>query len=325
MASSLDIVCVGEALVDLLPDALGKRGRDVEAWTRSPGGAPANVAIGLARLGAKSGLVGVVGEDEFGHFLCERLAADGVDVSRLRRTTEGRTGLAFVSLTETGERSFCFYRVESAETFFDHRDLAPEYVKAARIVHVGTNSLVKPKAREAVLSTVATARAAGTLISCDPNLRLKLWSEPQLLKGLLAELLPQCAVVKLSSDEIAFVLGTTDVAEAAAELARMGVKLAVITEGERGATFAWKGALHQVPEPKVDVVDTTGAGDGFTTGLLYGLTRVPALDDLSETQLTNIVRLGCALGSRVCGALGAVAALPRREQLGAALPVWLTA
>src|SRR5579863_3373976 len=115
MAREFDVICVGEALVDFLPESAGKPVRDVERWTRCSGGSPANVAIGLSRLGCNVGFSGVVGEDEFGAFLQSALAAEGIDVEGVRTTREARTGLAFVALSESGERSFTFYRKPSAE------------------------------------------------------------------------------------------------------------------------------------------------------------------------------------------------------------------
>jgi fructokinase len=310
---TLDVICVGEALVDFLPDTPGLV-RNVEHWHRCPGGAPANVAIGLSRLGARSALVGVVGEDEFGHFLCEQLSADGVDVSHLRRTTEGRTGLAFVSLTKDGERSFCFYRHESAESFFDDRDVHADFIAKSRVVHFGTNSLVRPAARAAVLKTVALAREAGAVVSCDPNLRLNLWPKPQELKDLLDALLRQCQVVKLSAEETEFVLGTADVEASLRSLKAAGVALPVVTSGADGAAFLWEDRVHRVPAPRVEVVDTTGAGDGFTAGLLSRISKAD-FARLSLEEIRSAVMLGCRVGSHVVQALGAVTALPKRSEV----------
>jgi fructokinase len=315
----VEVICIGEALVDMLPSVPG-RVRDVEAWTRCPGGAPANVAIGLARLGAKVALVGVVGNDEFGHFLCERLATEGVDVSHLRRTDEGRTGLAFVSLTSSGERSFCFYRTQSAEGFFDQRDVDAPFLTQSRFVHVGTNSLIKPGSRAAILDAIAAARAGGAFISCDPNLRLSMWPDPSELKAIIGKILPNCTVVKMSHEETSFVLDTEDVETALVALQRLGVRIPVVTLAEKGAAFLWEGKVHMVPAPSVRVVDTTGAGDGFTAGLLYRLSRTD-LTTLTLAELTRAVTLGCNIGSTVVQALGAVTGLPKRKEVES----WLSA
>jgi fructokinase len=320
-AEPLDVVSVGEALVDFLPDRRGQRVRDVARWTPCLGGAPANVAVGLARLGARSALVGVTGDDEFGAFLREGLAREGVDVSSLRSEPGGKTGLGFVSLTASGERSFVFYRDHSAEKRLGPRDLsrARALLRRAAVVHVGTNSLLEPQARTAVLSAVAAAGARGQITSCDPNLRLHLWRRPAVLKRLLDRLVPRCAVLKLSEEEIAFVTGTSDVEVALERLARRGVVLAVVTRGAKGASVRFQGQTRHVPSPRVKVVDTTGAGDGFTAGLLYALTRqARTREQLAALELAVVegaARFGCLVGAHAVTKLGAVAGLPRLSTL----------
>jgi fructokinase len=323
----LDVVCVGEALVDFLPEESGRRVREVTAWRPCVGGSLANVSVGLARLGARSAYVGVLGEDEFGHFLRERLAAEGVDVSRLRQTAEAKTGLVFISLDARGERSFSFYRTLSAERLLGERDVDPSFLGRARVVHCGTNSLLLPEAREAMLRTVETGRAAGRIVSCDPNLRLHAWEEPEVLRALLGRLLPRCTVVKLSEEEVSFATGRADAEEALRHLAGEGVLLPVVTLGAAGAAFLWRGEVVRVPAPRARVVDTTGAGDGFVAGFLYGLTRryadVTALAGASREELEALATFACGVAARVVEQVGAVAGLPRLSEVRALLPSWL--
>jgi fructokinase len=322
---SHDVVCLGEALVDFLPDARGKRVREVTRWTPHVGGAPANVAVGVARLGGTSALVGVTGDDEFGHLLKSRLGVEGVDTRALRQTTQGKTGLGFVSLTHDGERSFTFYRQRPAESFLSHEDVAGAraMLDRARVLHLGTNSLLRPAARAGALKAATRAARAGQLVSCDPNLRLHLWPKPERLKHLLERLLPTCAVVKLSHEEIEFVTGTAKVDKALGVLARWGVPLAVVTLGPDGAAFRFGTKTGAVPAPRVEVVDTTGAGDGFTAGLLYGVTRQctrrEELMAMSFERVERLVGLGCVVGSHVVQKLGAVDGLPRARQVRGAL------
>ncbi|XXF75486.1 carbohydrate kinase [Myxococcaceae bacterium GXIMD 01537] len=325
MTTALDVVCIGETLVDFLPTAAGRRVRDVEAWVPCTGGSLANVAVGLARLGARSGMVGVVGADEFGHLLRERLLSEGVDVSHLRQTAEARTGLVFISLDARGERSFTFFRTRSAEFLLGHRDVDPDYLGHARAVHFGTNSLHLPEAREAMERMASLGREAGRIVSCDPNLRLHAWADPSELKPLLGRLLPLCSVVKLSDDEIQFVTGTSDPEAALHHLGGLGVPLPVVTLGPKGAVFLWKGELTRVSAPAArEVVDTTGAGDGFMAGFLYGLTRrygnAGALLGASREELAELAAFGCVVGSRVVEHLGAVAGLPRAQEVAGLLP-----
>lgn len=324
-----DVVCVGEALVDFLPDRPGRLVREVKRWRPCLGGAPANVAVGVARLGGRSALVGVTGSDEFGCFLKDGLAAEGVDVSWLRQTEEGKTGLGFVSLTRAGERSFSFYRTRAAETFLSPADTggAAEPLARAKVVHFGTNSLVQAPAREAVQAALERAQAAGRITSCDPNLRLHLWPEPAALRGLLDALVPRCAVFKLSDEECGFVTDRSDAEGALAALEARGVLLPVVTLGAKGAALRFKGRTAFVPAPPAKVVDTTGAGDGFTTGLLWGLTRLygsrEALARAEPAALEALARFACVVGAFVVRRLGAVAGLPRRRQVARALPACL--
>jgi fructokinase len=269
----------------------------------------------------------VVGEDEFGHFLRERLAAEGVDVSHMRQTTEAKTGLVFISLDERGERSFTFFRTRSAEFLLSERDVDPSFLARARVVHCGTNSLHLPEARAAVLRTVESVRSAGRILSCDPNLRLHAWQDPEVLRELLGRLLPRCTVVKLSEEEVAFATGRKEPEEALRQLAGQGVLLPVVTRGEAGAVFLWRDELVRVPAPPVRVVDTTGAGDGFTSALLYGLSRrypdASALAGASREDLEALATFACAVGSKVVEHLGAVAGLPSRAEVAGLMPGWL--
>ena len=320
-----DVVCLGEALVDFLPARRGQRVRDVARWTPCLGGAPANVTVGLARLGARSALVGVTGNDEFGNFIKENLAREGVDVAGLRQTDQGKTGLGFVSLTQQGERSFTFYRTLAAETFFDAQDTrrSRRALDRATIVHAGTNSLIHPQARSAVREVLHRRFTAGQLVSCDPNLRLHLWPKPKALKDLLDEVLGLCAVVKLSDEEIRFATGTDSVERALLRLEKRGVLLPIVTLGAQGAAFRFAGQTRWVPTRKVKVLDTTGAGDGFTAGLLRGLSRRfgsrDALRAASHDELEAMVQFGCVVGSHVVRKLGAVAGLPRLSANGRTL------
>ncbi|RKH07328.1 carbohydrate kinase [Corallococcus sp. CA053C] len=324
-AGPLDVVCVGETLVDFLPVAgRASRVRDVEAWRPAPGGSPANVSVGLARLGLRSAMVGVVGSDEFGHFLRDRLAAEGVDVSHLRQVDHARTGLLFVSLDARGERSFTYFRTRSAEFLLDDSDVDGDFVRSAKVLHCGSNSLVLPEAREAMVRMLTLAREAGMLVSCDPNLRLEVWPQPEELRILLGRMLPLCTVVKLSEDEAPFVTGARTPEEALRRLSEQGVRLPVVTLGERGAVFLWRGEVVHVPAPQVTVVDTTGAGDGFVSAMLQGLVRwygdARALADASREDLTALMTFAAGVGARVVTKLGAVAALPLAAEVEGLLP-----
>lgn len=320
----MDVICIGEALVDFLPEKAGKRVADVERWLRCTGGSPANVAVGLARLGSRSALVGCVGQDEFGDYLRESLSSAGVDVTHLRQTAEGKTGLVFVSLTESGERSFAFYRNRAAEQFLSAQDVDPAFIAQTRAIHLGTNSLLWKDAQQAAYAMVEIAREHGRIVCCDPNLRLHLWKDPSELEGIIDRVFARCSIAKVSEDEIEFVTGTQDVEQALATMRDGGVLLPVVTLAQKGAAFLWKGEVVRVSAPSAKVVDTTGAGDGFTAGLLHGVTRVypdhAALSQARVEDLEALARFACVVGSRVVERFGAVTGLPSRAEVAEHLP-----
>jgi fructokinase len=320
------VVCMGEALVDFLPAgavAPGARVRDTATWARCSGGSPANVAVGLARLGARASFLGVVGEDEFGHFLVQALSSEGVDTSRVRQTREGKTGLVFISLDAQGNRSFSFHRTRSAEYLLGPDDVDVAWVAGARVLHLGTNSLLLAPAQEAAGLAVQHARAAGRCVTADPNLRLHAWPDPTVLRGVLDRLIPGLDVVKLAEDEFPWVTGVDSPGRALDILADRGVALPVITLGGAGAVGLWRGQRIEVPAPTVPVVDTTGAGDGFMAGLLAGISRdfegSAPFRAASAEWVRAWMGAACEVGSRVCTRLGAVEALPRAAEV--ALPV----
>jgi fructokinase len=299
-----DAACFGEALVDLLPDRRG-RIRDCERFEVHSGGAPSNVAVGLARLGLRTAFVGVVGEDEFGHLLERKLAAEGID-ARLRFSTRARTGLWFIALDQNGDRSFFAPTgADSADKLIDDGDV--ERVPQARIFHCGSSAHVLEPARDVLRRAVLRAKERGMIVSFDPNVRAHLWRDLRDLTALCRDVFPLCDVVKLSEDELQPSLGVATPQAALDALHALGVKLACVTLGARGAVARRGDELVQVPAPRVDVADTTGAGDGFVAGLL---SRGPL-----TAPLEPALRFACAVGSRVCTRLGAVAGLPTSAEM----------
>jgi fructokinase len=300
----IDVVCFGEALVDLLPDRRGAL-REASRFEVHSGGAPANVAVGLARLGLSTAFVGTVGADEFGYLLARKLAAEGIDV-RLRHSSKALTGVWFVALDEHGDRSFFTPTgAASADKFIALEDLAR--VPDARIFHCGSSSHVLPEAGEALKAAVREAKRRGMIVSFDPNVRAHLWKDLGELRALCTDVLPFCDIVKLADEELEPCTGLVEPAYALDWLHSLGVKLACVTLGAKGVIARRGQELLRVPAPRVEVVDTTGAGDGFVAGLLAS----NPLDGDLRAALTT----ACAIGSRVCTKLGAVAGLPHRDEL----------
>ncbi|HPE73144.1 MAG: PfkB family carbohydrate kinase [Candidatus Competibacteraceae bacterium] len=153
-------ICLGELLINFVPTVTSTGLIDAPAFIKAPGGAPGNVAVGLARLGVHSAFMGKVGDDPFGHFLADTLAAAGVDVDPLRFSTEARTALTFVSPRADGEREFMFYRHPSADRLFTPREVDVDAIGRAQFLHFGSISLIGEPSRSATLYAVDAARAA---------------------------------------------------------------------------------------------------------------------------------------------------------------------
>lgn len=301
----MSVVCLGELLIDFVALEHGVSVGEASGFKKAPGGAPANVAVAIARLGHGSAFLGQVGDDPFGHYLADVLADDKVDVSGLRFSAEARTALAFVSLRADGERSFMFYRNPSADMLMRPEDVALDVLKGKQIFHFGSVTLINEPSRSATIKAAETARADGLQISYDPNLRLALWADAEAARtGMLAGL-DYATIVKVSEEEVEFLTGSRDVSS----LWRDSIQLIAVTQGADGATIYTRDSHQYVPGFKVQAVDTTGAGDGFVAGLLVGL-----LEHKSDygTHLESIVRFANAVGALTTTQLGAIPALPTR-------------
>ncbi len=307
-------ICLGELLIDFVPTVTGTGLTDAPAFIKAPGGAPGNVAVGLARLGVKSAFMGKVGDDAFGHFLADTLAAASVDVGPLRFSSEARTALAFVSLRSDGEREFIFYRHPSADMLFTPREVDMDAISRAKLLHFGSISLIGEPSRSATLYAVDAARAAGGLVSYDPNLRLPLWPDADAArKGMLLGL-SKAHIVKLSDDESEFLTGLSDLKAACQALWHEDLKLMVVTRGRAGCVYFTPSFTGMVESFTVEAVDATGAGDGFVAGLLQGLLADPSTFQ-DETRLRELCRFANAVGALATTERGAIPALPNQERV----------
>jgi fructokinase len=310
-----DVIACGELLIDFVSTQSGVTLGEAPAFQKAPGGAPANVAVGVARLGYRAGFLGQVGDDDFGHFLADTIAEAGVDVGGLRFSSEARTALAFVSLRSDGERSFMFYRHPSADMLWRPEDVDREYLAGARIFHHGSISLINEPSRSATLAAIEYARATGALISYDPNLRLALWPSVEAARAGMLAAWPMADLIKVSEEELEFLTGEADIARAARSLWSERLKLLVVTRGRAGCMYFTPDSSGTAPAFTVIPVDTTGAGDGFVAGLLAGLLDGGLSWDAAN--LERALRLGNAVGALATTQKGAIPALPTRPRVEA--------
>ena len=304
----MTVVCLGEILVDFVAREAGVSVGEAASFQRVMGGAPANVAVGVSRLGRSSAFLGCVGDDPFGCFLTAELRAEGVDVAGLQTTAAARTSLAFVSLDAAGERSFVFFRQPGADMLLAAAQLDRARLSRARIFHFGSFSLSAEPAASATREALRLARAGGALSSYDPNLRLHLWPDAEAARRAILPLIDQADILKLSAEELPILTVDGD----ARSLWRNSLRALIVTDGGRGARLITPSGDWRAPGFRVRTVDTTGAGDAFVAALLARLAEQPnALAAAPEETL----RYACAAGALATTARGATTAMPTQKAI----------
>lgn len=307
---SKGVISLGEALIDFIP-------LDDENinFQKSPGGAPANVAVGLSRLGAKSTFLGKVGDDVLGRFLHQTLTSYGVNTENML-FTDVRTGVVFVTLDENGERSFDFYIDPSADRFLKKEEVDPALFAEHNVFHFGSISMIDEPSREATKFAVEQAKSQGVIVSYDPNLRLGLWESEEQAKQIIESMLGEADIVKISEEELEFLTGETSIEEGVEKLSEFDIPVLYVTHGAEGSHVFTKEGHTVVPAMKVKALDTTGAGDAFVSGLLYQLSeRNKPTQELTLLELEEITRFASVSGALAASTKGAMTALPTREEV----------
>ncbi|PWA45673.1 fructokinase-2 [Artemisia annua] len=304
------IVSFGEMLIDFVPTVSGVSLAEAPGFLKAPGGAPANVAIAVQRLGGKSAFVGKLGEDEFGLMLANILKENGVNVEGICFDKGARTALAFVTLKSDGDREFMFYRNPSADMLLTPDELNLDLIRSAKVFHYGSISLIVEPCRSAHLKAMEVAKEAGALLSYDPNLRLPLWPSPEEARKQIMSIWDKAEVIKVSDNELEFLTGSDKIDdESAMSLWHPNLKLLLVTLGDKGCNYYTKDFHGTVGAFPVKAVDTTGAGDSFVGALL---TKI--VDDQSvlqdEAKLKEVLRYSCACGAITTTKKGAIPALP---------------
>lgn len=307
-----DIVAIGEVLIDLTQRGVDEQG--VGQFAANPGGAPANLAVAAARLGARTAFIGKVGADAYGKYLRTVLEENGVDTQGLLEDPKEPTTLAVVSVDETGERSFSFYRDPSADVNLKPEEIPAALLKNTRVLHFGSVSLTAEPARSATLYAARTARENGCLVSYDPNYRASLWSSQQEAVRVMKAALPLCDILKISDEELPLLTGTNDPEMGSQILAEQGIRLIFITLGADGAFFRLGEQTGSVPGIRVKVGDTNGAGDTFFGAALSKLVK-ENLDQLTMERLTRIAAFANKAASITTSRHGAIPAMPRLEEV----------
>lgn len=310
-----DVTALGELLIDFAPKSVDEAGYPTLA--ANPGGAPGNFLAALNKYGCSVAMIGKVGDDMFGRLLLNTLQQAGIETRGVIVDPNQFTTLAFVSLDESGNRDFSFARKPGADTCLTAGEMDRDLIENSRVFHFGTLSLTNDPARDATHKAVAMAKAAGKLISVDPNLRKPLWPSEDAAKAAIEWSLHQADILKISDEEIEFLWGLSPEAGAQKLLSEYGVSLVYATLGPKGCYAATKNAAVTVDSPKgINVIDTTGAGDIFGGSAMSRFLKLNKRPDaLTEDDLRGIVTFACTAASLSTQKHGGISSVPDEAEV----------
>lgn len=313
-----DALCViGEALIDFIPQKKNCRLKDVVTFEKAAGGAPANVAGTVAKLGGKAKLLTKLGQDPFGDYLLSCMEQQNIDTSYIKQTAQYDTSLAFVSLDDQGNRDFKFYRKTAADLAFEMADIDEDCLNDVKVVHFCSVDLVPSAMKEAHRHLIELAKQKGILISFDPNLRFSLWEDHALLKETVNEFMKYADIIKISDEELNFICDTDDVMIAQTKILQDGCQMFIYTKGAKGAELFTRDQHIKQDALKVKAIDTTGAGDTFTGAFLYKLLENGEYDllSLSKEKLQEYLRFATVYAAYMTTVKGALASLADHETI----------
>ncbi len=321
MQKKYDITALGEVLIDFT--SMGKKTKNNALYEENIGGAPANCACAVSKLGGIAAFIGMTGTDSFGKDIRTVLDECNVDITGMRYTDDFHTTLSFVSLTSQGERSFSFCRNPGADTQLSKDDLDISILEQTKFLQIGSLSLTNEPSATAELYAIEAVKKSGGFISYDPNWRAPLWKDKE--KGIAAmkSIFHFADMVKVSDEEITLIFSpeqevtdkTSELLEKYAQkILDYGVRLVLVTLGSHGVFYKTTEFSGTVTVPDVSVVDTTGAGDSFTGGLLYCLTRKENPFDFNQKELEKKLMFANSVASLCVTQRGAIPALPDLEE-----------
>ena len=319
MNKRFDVVALGELLIDFTQNGLSEQGNP--NFEANPGGAPCNVLAMLQKLGHKTAFIGKVGSDGFGAQLRQVAKEAGINVDHLLNDPTVHTTLAIVHTKPGGDRDFSFYRDPGADMMLREDELPRSALEDCRIFHFGTLSMTHPGVRAATKTAVRIAKAAGALISFDPNLRPPLWSSLEEARKQIEWGLGVCDVLKISDNEVEFFTGETDYPAGAKKLLAQfpNIKLLNVTCGPDGSYSFCCGRQVFVPSFKLGgTIETTGAGDTFCACVLHDV-LAHGVEARGEESLRNMLRFANAAAYLVTTKRGAIRSMPEPAAVEAIL------
>ena len=309
-----DSIALGELLVDFTSS--GRSAAGMRLFEQNPGGAVCNVLSAMAKLGDSAAFIGKIGTDMHGQFLKQSIASVGIDTRGVVEADDVFTTLAFVELSDTGERSFSFARKPGADTCLRSEELNTDMLKHTRIFHIGSLSLTNEPARSATLYAIKTAKAAGAVISYDPNYRAPLWSSVDEAKAQMRSLLPYVDMMKLSDEETLLLTDRKEPEDALRFLYESGISCAVVTMGAKGAVAMQNGETTIAGPHDCIRVDSTGAGDAFWGGFLHQfLKSKKTVEALTLSEVQGFAQYANVVAAICCERRGALLSMPTEQEV----------
>ncbi|CAD5981795.1 putative fructokinase-5 [Planktothrix tepida] len=305
------VICIGEMLFDRLSNELGQPLEQVKSWTDYPGGAPANTACGLVKLGISTAFIGCIGEDAPGEQLVKLLREIGVNITGVQRHSNAPTRIVYVVRDTAGDRSFAGFGERDTGEFADtylQAELLPEALfKTAEFLVLGTLELAYPESQKAILKAIQLAKKYQVKIFIDINWRPMFWSNPNEAMELILNVVQNADFLKLTNEEAELLFNTIEPEALAQQLQIQGV---FVTAGEQGCAYYLAGNSGRLPAFSVPVADTTGAGDGFTAGILYQFCKL-GIESINHAKISEeMVQFASAVGALTTTKPGAIAAQP---------------
>ena len=315
------VLCLGEVLFDCLADQMGLKLEEVKSWTPYPGGAPANVACALVKLGTPAGFIGAIGEDEPGNSLVKLLQDVGVDTNGVQRHPTAPTRQVYVVRDMSGDRNFAGFGKYDTSDFADTRlqaeKLSPSLFVEADFLVLGTLELAYPESEAAVHQALKLAEQYDLKIILDVNWRPVFWHDTNLAKPKIEALLPKVDFLKLTKEEAEWLFDTTD--PGAINYRVNSVEGVLVTDGGNGSAYCLGENEGKLPAFKMPVVDTTGAGDSFLAGFIHQLSKsgIHSLRDAETAK--RVVTYASAVGALTTIKPGAIASQPTPAEVDAFL------
>ncbi|MFJ8237921.1 carbohydrate kinase [Ureibacillus sp. NPDC094379] len=309
------ILCIGELLIDFFCNEVNTNLKDGQSFTKKAGGAPANVCATISRLGGIAYFSGKVGADPFGDFLETTLKDVGVNTRFLVKDPSHSTTLAFVSLTEDGQRDFVFNR--GADAYLAIDEFPIETLDSMKMVHFGSATALLPGPfQHTYLEVLKVAKQKSCFTSFDPNFRSDLWKGKEKdFVELTLQCIAYCDFLKVSEEELMLLTNESDINKAIIQLHLIGAKFIAVTLGKNGTCFSNNEETFIIESIPIKAIDSTGAGDAFVGAALYQLSLLPDTLNTTLSQWKDIIQFSNKVGAIVCEKMGAIESLPTLDEV----------